>query len=95
MLPNETWRVEYPATRGHVLGYPKVGGQVGGTLEMHRWACTDARYSWGLHGRCPICGEHDVYEFEVTEEVLDPDVAQRRMEADIETACHFHHHPGG
>jgi hypothetical protein len=60
MLPNEAWR----------LGSPDS------SLVMHRWACTDGRYSWGLSGPCPICGvEHDHHAFEVTVE-SDPDVVQ-------------------
>lgn len=76
--PSKAWVVEY-----------KIRGRTT-RLTMHRWPCNDRRYSWGLRGRCPICGEHDVHEFFVSEpgELEDTDVVQRRLESDIETTCH-------
>jgi hypothetical protein len=73
LLPNEAWR----------LGSPES------LIIMHRWACTDGRYSWGLRGPCPLCGEHDVDVFFVGPE-SDPDAVQPRLCADADDACFEH-----
>lgn len=70
MLPNGTWRVGAPDS----------------PLLMHRWACTDGRYTWQIHGPCPLCGGHDVDEFHLGDQA-DPDIVQPILFVAIEDDC--------